>query len=134
MLLLLLSVIFIVITTAKLHVHPFLVLLLAGIGFGLLSGMPLDEIVDSINGGFGSTIGHIGIIIIAGTIIGVFLEKSGGAFSLADGILRVTGVKNVPLAMGIIGYIVSIPVFADSGFVILSPLNKALSKRAKSLE
>jgi GntP family gluconate:H+ symporter len=70
-------------------------------------------------------------VIVAGTIIGTFLEHSGGAYTLADSILRIIGRKRVPLVMALIGWIVSIPVFADSGFVILSPLNKALSKSAK---
>ena len=77
------------------------------------------------------TIGKIGIVIIAGAIIGAFLDKSGGAFALAERILKViSGKKNVTPAMVLIGYIVSIPVFADSGFVILTPLNKTLTKRA----
>jgi len=50
---------------------------------------------------------------------------------MAAKILKIIGEKHVPLAMSIIGYFVSIPVFADSGFVILTPLNKALSKEAK---
>ena len=129
--LLLLSVLFIIISTAKWKLHPFISLLLAAIGFGLLSGMPLEKINKSIVEGFGGTIGYIGIVIVAGTIIGIFLEKSGGAYTLAESILKITGKKNVPIAMGIIGYIISIPVFCDSGFVILSPLNKALSKNAK---
>jgi len=93
--------------------------------------MPLPQVVQSLNTGFGNTLGYIGIVIVAGTIIGIFLELSGGAYSLADRILKIIGEKRVPLAMAIIGWFVSIPVFADSGFVILSPLNKALSKRAK---
>jgi gluconate:H+ symporter, GntP family len=93
--------------------------------------MPLLEVVKSINDGFGATIGSIGIVIIAGIIIGTFLERSGGAFSIAERILQIIGQKHVPLAMAIIGYIVSIPVFADSGFVILIPLTRALAKRAK---
>ena len=129
--LLVLSVLFIVISTTKWKLHPFMSLLLAAIGFGLLSGMPLRSINESIVEGFGGTIGYIGIVIVAGTIIGTFLEKSGGAFTLADSILKITGKKNVPIAMSIIGYIISIPVFCDSGFVILSSLNKALSKNAK---
>ncbi len=127
---LLISVLFIIITTAKLKLHPFLSLLFAAFGFGLLSGMPLAEIVKSVNDGFGGILGYIGIVIVAGTIIGVFLEKSGGAFTMAESVLKLTGKKNVPLAMAIVGYIVSIPVFCDSGFVILSPLMKALAKRA----
>jgi GntP family gluconate:H+ symporter len=91
----------------------------------------LDELIGTINDGFGSTIGGIGIIIIAGLIIGTFLEKSGGAYALAHIVLRIIGPKRVHMAMGFIGYFVSIPVFADSGFIIVSPLNRALSKKAK---
>ena len=129
--LLLLSVVFIILSTAKYNIHPFLALIFAAIGFGLFSGMPLPDIVESINGGFGKVIGSIGIVIICGTIIGTFLERSGGAFAMAERVLRVIGEKHVPMAMGIIGYVVSVPVFADSGFIILSPLAKALSKKVK---
>jgi GntP family gluconate:H+ symporter len=127
--LLIISVLFIIISTTKFNLHAFLALLFAAIFFGLLSGMPLQEIIKSLEEGFGGTIGKIGIVIIAGTIIGIFLEKSGGAYAMAEQILKYIGEKSVPMAMSIIGYIVSIPVFADSGFVILSPLNKALTKR-----
>ena len=130
-LLLVLSIVFIVLATTRFNLHPFLALLFVAIGFGILSGMPLPDIVTSINEGFGGTIGRVGIVIIAGTIIGTFLEQSGGAFRLAERVLRVTGQKQVPLAMTLIGYVVSIPVFGDSAFVILSPLNRALAKKAK---
>jgi GntP family gluconate:H+ symporter len=128
--LLLVCVILIVLSTSKLKLHPFLALILVAIIFGLFSGMPLQLIVESVNEGFGGTIGQIGIVILAGVIIGTFLEESGGAYSMASRILRLTGKKQVPLTMSIIGYFVSIPVFSDSGFVILSPLNRALSKEA----
>jgi len=93
--------------------------------------MSLEEVVKSVNTGFGNTIGFIGIVILAGSIIGKFLEKSGGAFTLAGGTLKIVGKKNVPLALSIIGSIISVPVFCDSGFIILSPLAKALTKQAK---
>jgi len=128
---LVLAIVFIVLTTAKLKLHPFLALLVAAFLYGIITGVPLGAVVDAVNLGFGNTLKGIGIVIIAGTIIGTFLEKTGGAQSLANGALKITGKKNVPLAMGIVGYIVSMPVFCDSGFVILSPLNKALSKTAK---
>jgi GntP family gluconate:H+ symporter len=131
--LLLLAIVFIILSTTRLKLHPFLSLLLAAFGYGVLSGkMSLADVVASVNGGFGGTVGAIGIVILAGSIIGIFLERSGGALNLAEQILRLVGQKNVPLAMGIIGYIVSIPVFCDSGFVILAPLAKALSRRAKA--
>jgi len=129
--LLLICILFIIFSTTRFKLHPFLALLLAAIGFGLFSGMPLAQIVQSVNGGFGNTIGYIGIVIVAGCIIGTFLEHSGGAYVMAKKIMHLAGEKRVPLVMVILGYFVSIPVFADSGFVILSPLNKALSKRAK---
>lgn len=130
--LLVISVAFIIYTTARLKWHPFFSLLATAFGYGALSGtMSLQEVVKSVNTGFGNTAGVIGIVILAGSIIGKFLEKSGGAFALADSTLRITGKKNVPLALSIIGYILSIPVFCDSGFIIMAPLAKALTKQAR---
>lgn len=130
LLLILLSILFIVISTTRFHLHPFLALLFAALLFGFLSGMQPDLIIDTISEGFGSTVGSIGIIIIAGVIIGAFLENSGGAYKLASVVLNLVGQKRIHAAMAIVGYIVSIPVFADSGFIILASLNKALSKTA----
>ena len=129
-LLLLLAVAAIIVLTTRFQVHPFLALLFAAIGFGIFSGMPLNVIIESINDGFGSTLGKIGLVIVIGVIIGEFLEKSGGAFAMAEKILKIIGKNRVPTAMSLIGWVVAIPVFADSGFIILSPLNKSLSKRA----
>jgi GntP family gluconate:H+ symporter len=132
LILLLLAVVFIIVATTRLNLHPFLALLISAFGYGIISGrMSLQEVVESVNAGFGGTVGYIGIVILAGAIIGTFLEKSGGAYKLAETTLNLVGRKNVPLAMGIIGYIVSIPVFCDSAFVILSPLGRALSRKAK---
>ena len=128
--LLLLSVLFIVVSTTQFRLHAFLALIIAALFFGICSGMPLDKVVSSIEEGFGGTLGKIGIVIIAGAIIGAFLDRSGGAYALAERILKIIGRRNVTPAMAIIGYVVSIPVFADAGFVILSPLNKTLTKRA----
>jgi gluconate:H+ symporter, GntP family len=131
-LLLFIFILFIVVTTSKLKWHPFFALLLAAIGFGLLSGtMHPNEVISSINTGFGNTIGYIGIVILAGSIIGKFLEKTGGARRIAQNALNLTGRKNVPLALSIVGYIVSIPVFCDSAFIILIPLAKALSRQVR---
>jgi GntP family gluconate:H+ symporter len=128
--LLLICIVFIVISTTRLKLHPFLALLTACFLFGLFSGMPVGQIIESIETGFGGTIGKIGIIIISGLIIGIFLEKSGGAQTMAGIILKLIGPKRVYTAMSIIGYIISIPVFCDSGFIIISPLNKSLSRQA----
>jgi GntP family gluconate:H+ symporter len=127
---LIISVLLIIFMTSKLKVHPFVVLLLVAILYGIVAGMPLNQIIDSVNKGFGNTLGGIGMIIILGVIIGAFLENSGGAYALAEKVLKFTGKKKIPFAMGLIGWFVSIPVFADSGFMLLAPLNKSLSKKA----
>ncbi|WP_419213076.1 GntP family permease [Maribacter sp. X9] len=128
---LIIAVFAIILLTTKLKVHAFLALFIISILYGIFAGMPFSEIIVSINDGFGSTLGKIGLIIVLGVIIGAFLENTGGAFAIAEKVLKIIGSKRVPTAMGIIGYIVSIPVFADSGFMLLHPLNKSLSKKAK---
>ncbi len=128
---LVIAVFAIIILTTKLKVHAFLALFIISILYGIFAGMPFSEIITSINDGFGATLGKIGLIIVLGVIIGAFLENTGGAFAIAEKVLKIIGSKRVPTAMGIIGYIVSIPVFADSGFMLLHPLNKSLSKKAK---
>lgn len=129
--LLVLSVIFIVVATTRLSLHPILSLLFAALGYGALSGrLSLVETVQSVNVGFGATIGQIGIVILAGSVIGKFLEKSGGAYRISEALLALVGRSRAPLAMNIMGYVVSIPVFCDSAFVILSPLARALARRA----
>ncbi|WP_217586093.1 GntP family permease [Lentibacillus saliphilus] len=125
------GVLFIVFATAKLKLHPFLSLLMAAFIIGILAGLPLPEVVAAVNGGFGGLMGGIGLVIVFGTIIGVILEKSGAALRMAEVVLRVVGEKRPQMAMSLIGAIVSIPVFCDSGYVILSSLKKALAKRAK---
>ena len=120
---------FIILGTTKFKLHPFLTLLLAAIFMGFLGGLGTTDVLARLTEGFGNTLKSIGIVIACGTIIGTFLEKSGGARSMASSVLGIVGDKRAPLAMSITGFIVSIPVFCDSGFVILSTLNKALSKR-----
>jgi gluconate:H+ symporter, GntP family len=130
-LIILLGVVFIVLATAILKVHPFLALLFSAFFVGIASGMPLLTVVEHVNSGFGGLMASIGLVIVAGTIIGVILEKSGAAYRMAEVVLRVLGEKRPQLAMSVIGFIVSIPVFCDSGYIILSSLKKALAKRAK---
>jgi len=130
LLLLLLAVGFIVWSTTRWRLHPFLALLLAALGYGLAAGMSSEKLIASVNEGFGGTMGSIGLVIVLGVIIGAFLEHSGGAFRLAERMLGWVGRRRVPEGMALMGYVVSVPVFCDSGFILLTPLNKALTKRA----
>ena len=125
------SVLFIILGTTKLKLHPFIVLLLASYLAGAMAGLPVTAIAATIASGFGGIMAYIGIVIVLGTIIGTILEKSNAAIKLAEIVLRVVGKRYPALAMSIIGYIVSIPVFCDSAFIILSSLKKSLVAKTK---
>ena len=89
----------------------------------------MPQVPKVIGEGFASTFTSIGIVIILGALIGAILEQTGAALTLADAVIRLVGEKRPGLALELMGWIVSIPVFCDSGFVILNPIRKALVKR-----
>jgi gluconate:H+ symporter, GntP family len=128
---LIISVLFIILGTTRLKLHPFVVLLLASYLAGALAGLPPGSIASSIARGFGDIMAYIGIVIVLGTIIGTILEKSNAAIKLAELVLKLVGKRYPALAMSLIGYIVSIPVFCDSAYVILSSLKKSLVHQTK---
>ncbi len=127
---LIVTVAIIVWLTIKFQLHPFLGLLFGALFIGSVGGLAPSILMNSLADGFGATLRSIGIVIAAGAIIGEYLDRSGGAKVLANKILDSVGEKHAPLAIGMTGYIVSIPVFCDSGFIVLSALNKAIAKRA----
>jgi GntP family gluconate:H+ symporter len=129
LLILLLVVVFIIVATVRYKMQPVLSLTIAAILSGFLLGLKPDVIMKTIGDGFGKTLSGIGLVIAFGTIIGVFLEKTGSTKVLANTVLKWVGLKRSPLALNMAGFIISIPVFCDSGFIILSSLNKALSKK-----
>jgi gluconate:H+ symporter, GntP family len=124
------SIIFIVVMGSKFKVHPFLVLLLAALLTGVCSGMPVTDITNTANEGFGNMMKKIGLVVILGTLIGTVLEKSGAIVQLANAILQLFGEKRPIAAITVIGAVIGIPIFCDSGFVILSGLSKPLAKRS----
>src|SRR5690606_35160901 len=124
-------IVLIVLVTTKLKLHPFLALLSAALLAGLAYQLPLLEIGGHITRGFGGILGGIGIVIALGTIIGVILERSGAAITMAECVIRLLGERFPTLTISIIGYLVSIPVFCDSAYVILNSLKNALAARMK---
>lgn len=122
---------FIVFSTAKLKWHPFLVLVLAAFLTAFFYGMPLPKIADTVGTGFGSILGSIGLVIVFGTIIGLVMERTGAAVVMAESVIKALGERFPTLTMSVIGAIVSIPVFCDSGYVILNSLKETLAKRLK---
>ncbi|MEQ8477832.1 GntP family permease [Fulvivirga sp.] len=127
--LLIASIAFIVWSTAYKKMNAFFALLLAAFGVGLLSGLPIGELVEMLKKGFGSTMEKIGLLIILGTTLGIILEKTGATSSMANSILRRMTEKNAPAAIALTGFIMGFPIFCDSGFIILSGLNHSLVKK-----
>lgn len=119
---------FIVFATAKLRLSPFITLLLAAFLAAFAYGLPAREIEAIIRGGFGNIMGNIGLVIVLGTLIGVILERSGAAVVMAQAIIKLFGQRMPTLTMSLVGFFVSIPVFCDSGFVILNSLKRSLAR------
>ena len=129
--------IFIVITwiifgTAYTKLHPFVVILIAAVILSVLLGIAPLEATGLIFKGFFKIIKNIGLLILFGTIVGAALEQSNATLALAKGILKSLQKLPLPYAISCIGYLVSIPVFCDAAFVILSQLNKTLSSQTKT--
>ena len=112
-------------------IHTFLALILATIIVGLVGGIEYDKIVISITKGFGTTLSSIGIIIGFGVMMGRLFEVSGAAKRMALCFLKLFGKGREELAMAITGFLVSIPIFCDSAFIILTPLAKAISAASR---
>ena len=115
----------------KTKVHVFVALLIAAVIVGVVGGLGTNATVDAITAGFGSTLGNIGIIIGLGIMMGQMFEISGAAEKMARTFLKLFGKGKEEAALTLTGFLVSIPIFCDSGFVILSPLAKALSRQTK---
>lgn len=118
-----------IVLVLKTKIHAFLALVIAASLTGIIGGMNPVDVAKTISSGFGNTIASIGIVVGFGVMIGRILEVSGAAERLAYSLIRFVGKKKEEWAMAIAGYIVSIPIFVDSAFVILSPLVKALSRK-----
>ena len=123
------AIVAMILLISKLKVHPFLAILAVSLVLALLAGIPLRQVPGVIGSGFAATFTSIGIVIILGAFIGAVLEKTGAAFRLADLVIRLVGRKHPELAIELMGWVVSIPVFCDSGFVILNPIRKALVRQ-----
>jgi GntP family gluconate:H+ symporter len=119
----------IVILTAKYHVHAFFALIIACFIAGIGVQIPFADLIAAMKEGFGNIMRSLGLIIVLGTTLGVLLEHTGSTRVMANYILRKVGIKNAALAMSITGFIVGLPIFCDSGYIVLSGLNKSLAKR-----
>lgn len=121
-----------IIAISRWGVHPFLAIMGVSLLLAVVVGLPLTEIPEILGSGFAGIFTSIGIVIILGALIGLILEKTGAAIKLADLVVKGVGPKNPELALMIMGWIVAVPVFCDSGFVILNPIRKAMWAKTRT--
>ena len=137
-----LAIVVMIIMISKFKIHPFISIMCISLVLGIIAGIPIVDrtledgtkvsgLASVIGAGFSGTFSSIGIVIILGALIGSILEVTGAALKLADLVIKLVGKNNPVLAMELMGWVVSIPVFCDSGFVILNPIRKALVQRTK---
>lgn len=116
------------------RMHAFVALLLVSVLIGLGAQLPNidpDKVIKAMQSGMGGTLGFVAVVVGLGAMFGELLEVSGGAEVLARGLLNAFGEKRAPWALGVAGFLVSIPVFFDVGFVILVPILYGLAHRSK---
>lgn len=117
-----------ILLSLKTKIHVFLALILGAVLILLFGGVPLNAIPGILTKGFGDTLSSIGIVIALGTLMGGIFEASGAAKSMARWFVKVLGRGKEEWALALTGFVVSIPIFCDSGFVILAPLMKSISQ------
>lgn len=115
----------------KVKANAFVSLLATALIMGMMAGMSGADTVSAITDGFSGTVKSIGIVIIFGIMLGNYLDAAKGTNRMALDAVKLVGQKRAGLAMAITGYLVSIPVFSDAAFVILTPLVKAIHKKTK---
>jgi GntP family gluconate:H+ symporter len=119
----------IILFTTRFRVHAFFALIISSFVVGIGVQIPVNELITIIKGGFGNIMVSLGLIIVLGTTLGVLLEYTGCTQVMARYILKKVGERRAPLAMSITGFIVGLPIFCDSGYVVLSGLNQSLAKK-----
>lgn len=115
----------------KFRLNAFISLLITSIFVGILAGMPLTKISESIQEGMGGTLGFIATVVGLGAIFGQMLESSGGARSLSRFLLKKFGKERAPWALTLSGFMIGIPIFLDVGFIILIPVVYSLTRETK---
>ena len=130
--LLIISILLIILLSSKFKFNTFYVLFIVAILVGLTAQFSGEEVIKNLKAGFGHTLEKIGLLIILGTTLGVILDKTNATISIANFILEKTGEKYAAVAITLIGFVIGLPIFCDSGFIVLSGLLYSLGKKVKN--
>jgi GntP family gluconate:H+ symporter len=129
---LLIGILAIVILTTRFRVHPFFALLIASLLVGVGVGLPVIDVLNLVKEGFGNIMRSLALIIVLGTALGIVLERTGSTQVMADFLMKKIGARYPAMAMSITGFIVGMPLFCDSGFIVLSGLNTSFARKTNT--
>lgn len=122
LLVILFCIILLVLLVSWAKVNPFIAFLIVSITAGLMLGIPLGKVTKSVEKGLGDTFGAISIIICLGAMIGKLVAASGAAQKIAGVLVNAFGIKYIQWALVIVGFVIGIPLFYETGFVLMVPL------------
>lgn len=123
------AILVVLVLIIRFKVHAFLTLIVVSLLTAIATGIPLDAMLDVLTGGFGSTLANVALLIGLGAMLGKLVEVSGGAKSLADGLIRLFGEKRAALALGLASLAMGFPMFFDAGLVVMLPVIFAVARR-----
>lgn len=115
----------------KCKLHALISVIVSAIFIGIACGMPLDQVTTAVKDGISDTLASIALIVGLGSMFGGLLEVSGAAQVIANTLIKTFGEKNAPLALGIAGVLIGIPVFYDPAFIIMMPIACSVAKKDK---
>lgn len=130
---LVLTIAIIIFLILKLRSNPAVALFLGALFMGITSGLGAMTTVNTITKGFGDTMASLGFSVGFGVMMGQMIAATGAVQSIANTLVRLFSEKRANYALGLTGFIVSIPVFYDVGYVVLMPLAKTLSKKGNKI-
>ncbi|KHE68625.1 SLC13 family permease, partial [Halobacillus sp. BBL2006] len=114
-----------------LKLNTFISLIIVSFGVALMLGMPMGEVIDTIEAGLGGTLGHLALIFGLGAMLGKLITDSGGAQRIAMTLVNKFGEKNIQWAVVVASFIIGIALFFEVGLVLLIPIVFAMSKELK---
>ncbi|MDO7906746.1 GntP family permease [Paenibacillus sp. JX-17] len=128
----LVAIVVLIVLIAKFKWNPFVVLLIASMFLGLVNGMKGTDVIASVTGGLGKTLGSIAIVIGLGTMLGKMMAESGGAEQIATTLINRFGERRVHWAMMVVAFIVGIPIFFEVGIILLIPILFTVARKTNT--
>ena len=115
----------------KLNFEPFLSILIVAIVLGVFLGLSPNVLIDSIEKGTGSLLGHLSLILGLGAMFGKVLEELGAVEITAKKMISIFGIKRIQLGLLIAGMCISFSLFFDVAFILVIPIILAVAKELK---